>query len=80
MPFKSLNKKPALTNQKSFILGTSFIKIGSLLFPIKLFKYASTMSIYSIKNPKSVDIAKKIFSDLRRIFSINVSLKLMPSI
>ena len=80
MLLKSLNKKPALTDQKSFILGSSFIKIGHLLSPIKFSKYAPTMSICSIKNPKSIDIAKKILSDLLRTIGANISLKSMPGI
>ena len=80
MLFKSLNKKPALTNQKSFIPGGSFIKIGSLLSPIKLSKHALIMSICSIKNPKSADMAKKILSDLRHTVGANVLLKSMLDI
>ena len=80
MLLKSLNKRPALTDRKSFIPGGSFIKIGSSLSPIHLSKYAPTMSICSIKNPKSADMARKILSDLRRTVGANVSLKSMPGI
>ena len=73
--FKILNKKFILTNQKSFILDVSFIKIGNLLFFIKLSKFALIMSIYSIKNLKSANIVKKIFSDLKFIIRTNVLLK-----
>lgn len=77
---KNLNKRLVLTDQKFFILGSSFIKIGNLLSFIKLFKYASTMSICFIKNLKSVDMAKKIFSNLWRIVRANISLKSMLNI
>ena len=80
MLFKSLNKKLALTDQKSFILGCSFIKISSLLSLIKLSKYAPTMSICSIKNSKSIDMAKNILSDLWYTVGTNILLKLMPGI
>ena len=78
--FKNLNKKIVLIDQKFFILDNSFIKIGNLLFPIKLFKYALIIFIYSIKNPKSTNIAKKFFSNLQYIIRTNVLLKLMPNI
>ena len=80
MLLKSLNKKSALIDQKSFISNSSFIKIGSLLSPIKLSKYFLTIFIYSIKNLKSADTAKMIFGDLHYIIRANVLLKLMPSI
>ena len=78
--FKSLNEKPTLTNWKFFILSYSFIKIGSLLSSIKLSKYALTMSICSIKNLKTIDIAKKILSNLHYTVGANILLKSMPSI
>ena len=77
---KSLNKKPTLTNQKSFIPSVSFIKIGILLSSIKFFKYTLIMAICFIKNPKSADMAKKILSDLWRIVGTNVLLKSMLGI
>lgn len=75
MLFKNLNKNFVLTNQKIFIFGNNFMKIGNLLFPIKFFKYTLTIFIYLIKNPKSANIAKKIFSNLQYIVKPNVLLK-----
>ena len=43
----------------------SFIKIGSLLSPIRLSRYVSKMSICSASSPSSVDTTKNIFNDLR---------------
>lgn len=80
MIFEILNKKPALTDQKSFILSDSFIKISNLLSPIKLSKFASRMSIYSMKNPKNADIAKEILSNLYHTVRANILLKLIPGI
>ena len=75
MVLKGLNKKSALTNQKSFILSDIFIKIGSSLSLIKLFKYALIISICFIKNSKSADITKKILSDFQHTIKANVLLK-----
>lgn len=80
MLLKILNKKSSQANQKSFIFKSSFTKIDSLLSPIKLFKYAPIISICFIKNPKSANMAKKIFSDLQYIMRANVLLKSIPSI
>ena len=80
MLLKNYNKKLALADQKSFIPDSSFIKIGSLLFLIKLFKYTSTISTGFIKNLKSTNITKKILSNLWHIMRINVLLKLILSI
>lgn len=78
--FKNLNKKFALTNQKSFISSSSLIKIGNLLSLIKLFKYISIMFIFLIKNPKNSDIARKISSDLYYTLGANILLKIIFSI
>lgn len=74
MFFQSLNKNFILINWKSFILSNNFIKTSSLLFSIKLSKYALIMSIYFFKNHKSTDIAKKY------IIKANILLKLIPNI
>ena len=76
----SLNKKTALTDQKSFIPDGSFIKISSLFSSIKFFKYALTMSICFFNNPKSADMAKKILNNLQRTVRANVLLKSIPGI
>lgn len=67
MLFKSLNKKLALIDQKVFIPVSNFIKISNLLSLIKLSKYASIIFIYSIINPKSANITKKVFSNLQYV-------------
>lgn len=80
MIFKNLNKKLTLTDLKSIIFGGSFIKLSNQLFLIKLFKYTLIISICFIKNTKSVNMIKKIFSDLQCIIRANILLKLTPGI
>lgn len=78
--YKNLYTSLALTNQRSLILGSNFMKIGSLLSPMKLFKKASTMSIRSTKNSKSVDMARKILRNLHLTVGAKVLLKSMSGI
>ena len=78
--FKSLNKNLTLIDQKSFLLSDNFIKINSLLSFIMFFKYASTISIYFIKDLKSANIAKNILGNLQYIIRANILLKSIPGI
>lgn len=77
MLLKSLHTRPALTEWRFLIPGSSRIKIGSSLSPMKLSKYAPTMSIYSTKSLSSGDTARKTLKDLCLTVGAKVSLKLI---